>query len=358
MRKRLAAVLLVVGLVAAFFLFRTPSPQGSGAAQSAAPSAAPPGHKARGIPVVLPPAAGTSTTSAAPAEPNGHTVFSARWGSGPDQLGHDRPDEGNPLGPMSMAFDGKGRLLVLDEVNGRIVRRTPDGKVDKTIPVGVLEAHDLAVGADGSAAVLDRYADKQVVLYDESGRMIGDYPILGDGVDDVGLVTGVFVDGTDVYVEREHGPLVRIGDTSGQRAEPRTEIPGRPTRDGLSFITAGIIEAGAGRVYVSAIDRGTMEHRFTRELRLKSIVETIVLLDTDKAGTIYFAAQVDVGDGTNAILLSCLEPLKGIPVGGAVLPANTMPEESFRDLAVLDDGGVMFALRTEEGVTYTRFDCE
>src|SRR5262249_1188111 len=100
------------------------------------------------------------------------------------------------------------------------------------------------------------------------------------------------------------------------------------------------------------------QHKFTRELRLNSFVQMIVLLDTDNTGTIYFAAQVDTGDGQEAVLLSCLEPLKGIPVGGAVLPANTLPEESFRDLALLDDGGVMYALRTEQGVTYSRYDCE
>src|SRR5262249_26111455 len=142
-------------------------------------------RKARSVPANAPPGAGTASGAAGSGEANGRAVFSARWGSGPDQLGHDRPEEGNPMGPMSLALDSRGRLLVLDGVNGRVVRRGPDGKVDKTIPIGVLEAHDLAVSADGATAVLDRYADKQVVLYDESGRVIGDYPILGDGVDDV-----------------------------------------------------------------------------------------------------------------------------------------------------------------------------
>lgn len=360
MRKRLAALLLIVAVIAAFFVFRNPSTPGSGAAPSAAPTPAPPGRKPRPLPANAPPKGSGSAApdSTASAEPNGRPVFSAKWGSGPDQLGHDLPQEANAIGPMSFAVDGRGRIVVLDGVNGRLVRRTADGKVDKTIPIGVLEAHDMAIGPDGSTAVLDRNADKQVVLYDESGRTIGDYPVAGEGIDDVGLVTGVFVDGTDVYVEREHGPLVRIGDTSGQRAEPRVEIPGRPTRDGLSFITAGIIEAQAGRIYVASTDRSSGDHRFTRELKLGAFVQMIALLDTDNAGTIYVAAQVDAGEGQQSTLLSCLEPLKGIPVGGAVLPVNTVPEESLRDIVVLDDGGVLFALRSEQGVTYLRFDCE
>lgn len=35
-----------------------------------------------------------------------------------------------------------------------------------------------------------------------------------------------------------------------------------------------------------------------------------------------------------------------------------MPEESFRDLVVLDEGGVVFTHRTEEGVTYEQLVCE
>ena len=40
-----------------------------------------------------------------------------------------------------------------------------------------------------------------------------------------------------------------------------------------------------------------------------------------------------------------------------MLPVNTMPEETFRDLTVLDDGGVLYAIRSNDGVSYRRFDC-
>jgi hypothetical protein len=166
------------------------------------------------------------------------------------------------------------------------------------------------------------------------------------------------VDGKDVYVEREHGPLVKVGDTSGKPAEERTEIPGRPSRDGLSFLNAGLTDAGAGRAYVASIERATMQHRFTRELRLEAPIQAIVLLDSDKSGVIYFAMQVERAPGDEVVFLTCLEPLKGLPIGTAVMPANTMPEETFRDLAVLDDGGVVYALRTDAGVQYQRYDCE
>lgn len=361
MRKRATVAVLLVLAALALFLILSPtssqtSGQGSGAAVSPALTARPGAQRAK--------PAGTlaigmdGKVPAAADETKGRNMFTAPWGAGPDQLGRDTPAEGNPMGPMSVALDGKGRVYVLDEVNRRIVRRGADGKPDGSFRMDLLAAQDMAVASDGSALVLDRFVDRQVVVYDSAGNPRGDLPIEGPGIEDVGTVTGVFVDGSDVYVEREHGPLVKVGDTSGQIAEPRTEIPGRPSRDGQSFLNAGITDAQVGRVYVSAIDRATNEHRFTRELRLKTFVRAIVLLDSDLAGTIYFAAEVEPTDGPALVLLSCLEPLKGTPVGGAVLPVNTLPEETFRDLAVQDEGGVVYSLRTDSGVSYIHYDCE
>ena len=358
-RQRIVVVALLVAAVAlVLWISRSPEKQGSGATATAVSPAAPLGSRGKPRPAGTSTRAGSTRDPASEGPSAGQTLFTAKWGSGPGDLGRERPEEGNPMGPMSLSVDAKGRVYVLDEINGRIVRRGADGKPDTTFRTDLIAAQDMAVADDGSAVVLDRFVDKQVVIYDESGKVRADIPIVGEGVDDVGLVTGVFTDGNDIYVEREHGPLVKIGDTSGQLAEPRAEIPGRPSRDGLLFLNAGITEAQAGRVYVSAIDRATNQHRFTRELRLRSFVQNIVLLDSDLAGTIYFAAIVAPEGGDEVVLLTCLEPLKGTPVGGAVLPVNTMPEETFRDIVVQNEGGVMYALRSEQEVTYVHYDCE
>jgi hypothetical protein len=254
--------------------------------------------------------------------------------------------------------DSKGRIVVLDQVNNRLVRFGPDGKPLAEVPIELRTAQDVVVAADGTMAVLERFHEKSVTLYDDSGKMIGSLPLAGEGIDKPGHVTGVIVDGKDVYAEREHGPLVKLGDTSGRPAEPREELPGRPSRDGKLLLSAGIIQAQAGRAFVSAMDRAAREHRFTRELRMEARILAILLLDSDLAGTIYFATQVQQGGGEDVVILTCLEPANGQPIGQAVMPANTMPEETFRDLAVLDEGGVVYALRTEAGTTYTRYDCQ
>ncbi len=356
MRKKALLLLVVVGLLGAFFIFRSP-PQTSlpsGATPSTQKGSASP--RAPGKLPILP--SGDGQTGAFVELTPGRPAFTAPWGSGKDALGRERPEEGNPLGPMSLAADKQGGIWVLDGVNGRVVRRNAEGRVESVTKVDYAEPQDIAVGEDGSLAVLDRYTEKSVAVYDPSGNLAGELPLEGEFISDVGEVTGVFVDGKDVFVEREHGQLVRIGDVHGQVADPPVEVPGRPSRDGQLWLHAGITEAQVGRLYVSAIVRATDKHRFTRELRLNTFVRGIVLLDSDKLGTIYFAAEVEPSGSEPVIVLSCLEPLKGVPVGGAILPVNTLPEESFRDFTVLDDGGVIHALRTEQGVTYTRYDCE
>ncbi len=258
---------------------------------------------------------------------------------------------------MSFTPDHKGRVLVLDQVNGRVVRYGADGKPETTIAVGLTTPQDIAVNTDGSISVLDRHTSRAVAIYDESGALRGQLPLQGEGVPETGLVTGVFTDKDDVYVEREHGPLVRIGDTSGRPAEVREEIPGRPSRDGLSFLNAGISEPAAGRVYVASTDRATKTHKFTRELRFGMPARSITLLDTDRNGIIYLALTLESAPDTETIMLTCLDPLKGMPLGKVELPPNTMPEETFRDLVVLDDGGVVYSLRSEKGVSYQSYNC-
>lgn len=284
--------------------------------------------------------------------------FKAGWGSSRmDELGRMRPAEANPEAPMSLTVDGKGRMYVLDQVNGRVLRVGADGKPESVFPLKQQEAaQDIAITDDGKVAVLDRYNSKSIVMYDENGGSLGEIPLQGEGLEEPGLVTGVFVDGKDVYVEKEHGSLMRVGTTDGQPSADRGELPGRPSRDGQSLLHAGVIDVAAGRMYVSAIDRPTMQHRFTRELRHGAEIRGILMLDSDKMGTIYLATQLDQ-NGAEVVILTCLEPLKGYPTGSAMLPVNTMPEETFRDFAVLDDGGVIYSVRTEEGVSYQRYDC-
>ena len=265
---------------------------------------------------------------------------------------------------MSLAPDLFGKLVVLDQVNGRLLRLDENGKAVGSIPITQQSPQDVVVAKDGTMLVLDRLKDRTVALVNPmDGKLFGELPVEGKGIPQGGGVTGTFIDGDSVYVEREHGALVRVGDTAGHVDADRPELPGRPTRDGRSYITAGIVDMQSGRLYLNSIDRQTNQHRFTREYRLNFPLMTIALLDSDRAGVIYLGVVGELPTGRadpasqQAVRLFCITPTDGSITGQTDVTLNTMPEESFRDFAVLDAGGVVYQLRTEQGVAILRADC-
>ena len=287
---------------------------------------------------------------AGPRDGGPNALVIARWGSGRGELGRDRPQEGNPEGPMSLVLAGRD-LLVLDQVNGRLARYDDKGRLVSTSDAPTT-AQDLAVAKDGTVAMIDRLVDKSITLVDSSGRKIGELPLTR--VPESGLVTAVVVDGNDVYVEKEHGALVLIGTTDGKPADEATELSGRPSKDGTLLLTAGLSSKPLGRAYLNAFDRKAQSLRFARTILFPQPSQAIVLLDSDAKGKIYLG--VAAGDPGDAYV-ACLDPGDGHVLGRVVLPLSHTPEEAFRDFTVGDDGTIAFAVRTDDGVQYRTATC-
>lgn len=293
-------------------------------------------------------AAPASDDAAAEPDAGAPALLATGWGSGRGELGRERPQEGNAEGPMSLAL-ANGELFVLDQVNGRVTRYDDRGRV-----VGESQAspttQDIAVSRDGKAALLDRLSNKSIALLDRSGRKNGELPLRESEVGETGLLTGVFVDGDDVYVEKEHGALVRVGRIDGQPAEPG-ELAGRPSRDGKLLLNAQI---AGGAVALNAIDRASGTVRFARAIPFPRPLRALVLLDSDARGTIYLGASA--GPEHTAQIV-CLASADGAVVGRVVVPVSEGPEETMRDFAVSDDGTIVWALRSEHGVEYRVARC-
>lgn len=279
-------------------------------------------------------------------------LFGAKWGSQKGQLGRERAQEGNAEGPMSLAFAGDD-LLVLDQVNGRVARYGKDGKLRGTSDAPTT-VQDVAVGSDGSVAMLDRLGSKVVTVTDPSGKKVGELP-LGARAGEAGLLTAVVVDGKNVYVEKEHGALVPIGTTDGRPLDDSApELAGRPTKDGELLLTAGLASKRDGRAYLNAIDRKSGSLRFARNVAFPRQSLAIVLLDSDAQGRIYLG--VAAGEPAQAHV-ACMDRTDGHVTGRLVLPMSQTPEESFRDFTVSADGTIAFALRTEDGVEVRTTRC-
>jgi hypothetical protein len=102
-----------------------------------------------------------------------NVVVRAKWGNARGDLGRERLQEGNAEGPMSFAAGPNGSLVVLDQVNRRVVRYDANGRVTNESDAPAT-AQDVAIGRDGSAALLDRLGTKSITLVDPSGRKIGE----------------------------------------------------------------------------------------------------------------------------------------------------------------------------------------
>lgn len=299
-------------------------------------------------------AAGDAASKRAQADAASDVLLSSRWGSGRNELGRERQQEGNAEGPMSFAPIAGG-LLVLDQVNGRIARYDEKGRLERTMDVP-RTTQDVAVAKSGAIAALDRLSEKKITLLDPFGRKTGELHLTGPKIGESGLVTGVFVDGKDVYVEKEHGALVHVGTIDGAPPDDTKELTGRPSRDGSLLLTAGLSSASGGIAFLNALDRKTSALRFARSIPFPRPAHAIVLLDSDARGGIYLG--VAAGPASHqAAHIACLDATDGHVTGRVMLPLSDVPEESFRDFAVADDGTILFALRSEQGVEYRTARC-
>jgi hypothetical protein len=293
---------------------------------------------------------------------NPNVLASFGWGSGPGNLGRSRPDEANPEAPMSLTVDARGTTWILDQVNGRLVKVDRHGHPAGEVPLTLQAAQDVAIAKDGTAVVLDRLVDKSIALIGPDGQLKGELRVEGKGLEEGGAATGVFTHDGEVYVEREHGDLVHVGNTDGKNDPDRGEVPGRPSRDGRSYLSASIVDAAAGQVMLTAIERPSRAHRFTRQYGLGAPVVNLNLLDSDASGIIYLGSVVEAAGGTPEaprfeVLVLCVDPVDGRPLGRTVLPPNEGAEETFRELAVPDEGGVLYLHRTEQGAQVLRASC-
>ena len=272
----------------------------------------------------------------------------AGYGSKKGELGRDRPQEGNPEGPSSLVFAGKD-LVVLDQVNGRGVRYDANG-VFQSVFDAPHTAQEIAVASDGTMALMDRLSGKTITLTDPSGRKVAELPLSGD----TGLLTGVFFDGKDVYVEKEHGALVKVGSSDGTPSSDPTTLQGRPSRDGELLLTATLAQAAQGKVVLNGYDRKKAALRFARLIQVAIPAQSIVLLDTDAKGIIYLG--VSAGDPEEATV-ACLDPKDGKVIGRVQIPMSDVPDESFRDFTVSAEGLIAAAIRSEDGVSYQTYRC-
>lgn len=290
----------------------------------------------------------------------GTTILKAAWGSRSGELGRRHEAESNVEGPMAMFGGAMDESLILDQINRR-VERFEKGQRVASVPLGSDTAQDLAMGPDGRTVVLDRLVEKNVQVYDRDGKLRNEITLDEKAVGEAGSVTGVFADRDGIYVEREHGKVLRIADASGLRDRPPEELAGRPSRDGQLLISAAMTDRATGQLVVTAVRRQDGQTAFAQSITLGAPILHILMLDSDRQGRVYIAAATgrEGSEPPYPILDEAIEAVQ-LGSGGAVRGRLVVPplfgaEESLRPLSV-DDNGALLVMRTlAEGVVVTRY---
>ena len=116
-------------------------------------------------------------------KPDGR-AFTAHWGSGAGALGLLTGRELVRIGPSAFDIEPDGTVVVLDQVNDRLVRYPGGGLAPRYAHIAFAGGEgDLAVGADGTAYVLDQGAEPVVRSYTPSGTLAATSEIHGSGAD-------------------------------------------------------------------------------------------------------------------------------------------------------------------------------
>jgi len=259
---------------------------------------------------------------------------------------------------MALAI-ARGEIAIVDQVNRR-VQRFKDGKVSAILSIGGDTVQDLALFGD-KTVLLDRLADRNVQIYDREGKLENESQLVGKGIQEGGTVTGLFTDDDGIYVERSHDVVVRIADARGAADPARPELPGRPTRDGRLWISAQLLDRSSGVVAVRAIDRQSGQPAWQSEVPTNAPIQSLVMLDSDRNGMVYIAADVGTESPTppysiadESIQVTRLGT-NGVQRGTLTLPPLSSADETFRPLTVDDDGNLYEMSATDSGLQVTRY---
>jgi hypothetical protein len=301
--------------------------------------------------------AATGTTSASRFV-TGQVVLRGRWGGKPGEFGRHEANESNPEAPAAISVEG-GDVIILDQVNARLVRFRGGQPISSITVRDTVQ--DFRVGPDGRVVTLDRLGDGAVQLHDAQGKPLGELPLAGKGLAEPGLASGVMLDRDGVYVEREHGSVVRIASADGQADPKRAELPGRPSVDGRRATNAAIRDRAAGLVQVVAFDRATLEVAWVAEVPLQKPILGLLMLESDAEGRTYVAADTarEGPEPDFALLDPSIVVVRlsfdGQVTGRIEVPSFSTGDETIRPITIDEQGGVHVMSPGTEGLTVTRY---
>jgi hypothetical protein len=198
-------------------------------------------------------------------------------------IGRILGDEADSSGPKSFAVKDDGGLLILDQVNLRVLDFDPAGR---ELPAYALPgpAFDDVIQAGGRfVLVLDRLVTRTLLVFDLDGSIVTELDLPGHGIEHAGLITGMFARTDGVWLEVSHRHSVRVLDAIMAPCERRIVL-GRPIEGGRSLI--GALDRPSGGATISIGPRNTARPDATVLIPGELPIRRIVQLDADAKGRV------------------------------------------------------------------------
>lgn len=268
------------------------------------------------------------------------------WGTGSNEFGRLEPNESDAEGPASFVVDASGDLLVLDQVQSRIVRLDGHGLFVEAIPLPGSSYMEMEQLPDGRLVLLDRLVTRSVVIVDELLGVLGEYPVEGELVHESGAVTAMFVRGDGLWLEVSHTYSVRV---LGVNWKPcvRSAVPGRPASSGPGTLVARL--TGPESLHIAMVD-GTGRANWSRELQYDDPIERIVWVeDLPDGRTLVVAHTRSETTSKEQLRATRLTPFGEVEAAGEV-PYVVATWYLQRDVRLLPGGNLLRMWYDESGV--------
>jgi hypothetical protein len=214
-----------------------------------------------------------------PAEPAPAPWAMLAWDA---EVGRIIGNESDSEGPKSFAVRPDGGVLILDQVNHRILDLRSDGSLAGRLPLPSSTFDDVASFEGGMVLALDRLVTKTLLVMDAGGSILAEVPVEGRGIEHAGLVTALLPRPDGVWLEVQHRYSVKVLNRQ-LRSCTRSIVLGRPIVNGLSLI--GKLERGGATLSIRGRGSDTSEHSVT--LTAQAPIRRIVWLDADAKGHVH-----------------------------------------------------------------------
>jgi hypothetical protein len=191
-------------------------------------------------------------------------------------------DEADSEGPKSFSVKADGGVLILDQVNLRILDFDPRGRALGAFALPATTFDDVGEAGGRYALALDRLVTRTLLVFDLDGTVVTELDLIGHGITNAGLITAMIPRTDGVWLEVSHRYSVRVLDDAMRPCERRIVL-GRPIEGGKSLI--GALDDHGG-VALSIGGRNAAVPLASVKLATELPVRRIVALDADAAGQV------------------------------------------------------------------------